>query len=160
VARRRPELETRFVGYGPLEGELRSLLHELGLGAEIRDGSAPGAITSALSDTHLLISPSRTASDGDAESLGLVNLEALASGIPVVTTRHGGIPEAVSPEAAAMVGEGDVAALASAVDDLLDKPSRWPAMGRAGRDHVSRHFDLRTQVAHVEAEYLALLQRS
>jgi colanic acid/amylovoran biosynthesis glycosyltransferase len=75
----------------------------------------------------------------------------------VVTTQHGGIPEAVSSQAAALVPEGDVTALAAAMSDLLATPGRWPAMGRAGRAHVSQNFDPASQVAEVEDLYLALL---
>jgi glycosyltransferase involved in cell wall biosynthesis len=158
VQEQRPDVQARFVGYGPLEAQLRRLLADLGLRAQIWDGASPDAIRRAFADTHLVLTPSRTAPDGDAESLGLVNLEAIASGIPVVTTQHGGIPEAVSSEAAALVPEGDVTALAAAISDLLATPGRWPAMGRAGRAHVSRNFDPASQVAEVEDLYVALLQ--
>jgi colanic acid/amylovoran biosynthesis glycosyltransferase len=158
VSRRWPAVKPRFVGYGPLEGELRRLVADLGLPAQIRDGSSPDAVASAFSETHMVITPSRTAPNGDAESLGLVNLEALASGVPVVTTRHGGVPEAVSSDAAVMVGEGDVKALAAAIEDLLAKPSCWPSMGRAGRAHVTRHFDLAARTDEIEREYFALLR--
>ncbi|HEY3844555.1 MAG TPA: glycosyltransferase [Acidimicrobiales bacterium] len=158
VQEQRPDVEARFVGYGPLEGQLRRLLADLGLRAQIWDGASPDAVVTAFADTHLVLTPSRTAPDGDAESLGLVNLEALASGIPVVTTQHGGIPEAVCSQAAALVPERDVIALAAAISDLLATPDRWPAMGRAGRAHVSQNFDPAARAAEVEDLYLALLQ--
>src|SRR5205085_5263446 len=86
IRRRRPEVEARFVGFGPLESQLRALLGDLDLPAQIWDGAAPDALLTAFDDTHLVVTPSRTAPDGDAETLGFVNLEAMASVIPVVTT--------------------------------------------------------------------------
>ncbi len=73
-------------------------------GAEILYGRAPGAVRRALEETDVLLTPSRTAADGDAETLGHLNLEAQAMGVPVVTTSHGAIPEAVSPAGGARAG--------------------------------------------------------
>lgn len=157
ATQRHPSLRCRFVGYGPAEKELRRELQRLGLEATIIDGSEPGAVRAALATTDLVVTPSRTADDGDAESLGLVNVEAQASGVPVLSTRHGGIPEAVAGDAGVLVPEGDVAALTAALTDLLDHPERWPAMGRAGRAHVQQRFDLAARVRDVETLYAALL---
>jgi len=155
-----PGLRCRFVGTGPLEGALRSLLAELQLDAELVDGSVPGAVHRALQETDLLLTASKVASDGDAETLGLVNLEAHACGVPVVTTASGGIPAAVSHEAAVLVPEGDVRALREALADLVAHPERWPAMGRAGRAHVVLHYELRSRVADLEELWRALASRS
>jgi glycosyltransferase involved in cell wall biosynthesis len=146
----------RFVGHGPMEDELRRVLSELGLEAELRDGSTRGALHQALAETDLLVTASKVASDGDAETLGLVNLEALAHGVPVVTTSSGGIPEAMDPSAAVLVPEGDVAALRAAVQDLLAHPERWPEMGRRGRDHVTRRYALADRVRELEEHWIAL----
>ena len=154
-----PGLRCRFVGAGPLEPALRSLLAELRLDAELVDGRVPGAVHRALQETDLLLTASKVAADGDAETLGLVNLEALASGVPVVTTASGGIPEAMSPAAAVLVPEGDVRALADALADLAGHPERWPAMGRAGRAHVVLRHELGSRVADLEEQWRALAAR-
>jgi glycosyltransferase involved in cell wall biosynthesis len=146
----------RFVGHGPLEQQLRDLLGELRLDAELVDGAEPGAVQQAIQQTDVLVTASKIAADGDAETLGLVNLEAQASGVPVVTTRSGGIPEAVSPDGAVLVPEGDVAAIHRAVKDLVAQPQRWAPMGRAGRDHVAQSYELGSRVADLEAQWLAL----
>jgi colanic acid/amylovoran biosynthesis glycosyltransferase len=150
-------LVCRFVGYGPQEAALRAELARLGLPADVRDGRQPDAVRSAFADTDLLLTPSKTADDGDAESLGLVNIEAQASGIPVVSTRHGGVPEAVSPAAGVLVDEGDVDALAAALRELAAAPERWAAMGVAGRAHAEGRFRLTDRVRDVEEEYADLL---
>lgn len=152
-----PDLMVRFVGHGPQEAELRSLLAVLALPAELLDGSRPGVVRAALADTDLLLTASRIASDGDAETLGLVNLEAHALGVPVVTTTSGGIPEAVSPAAAVLVPEGDVAAMARAVVGLARSPETWAARAAAGRAHVERHFDLRRRTDELEQLWLGLI---
>lgn len=152
-----PRLVVRFVGYGPLEGELRTLLEQVRLPAELIDGSRPGAVRAALATTDLLLTASRTAPDGDAETLGLVNLEAQACGVPVVTTASGGVPEAVSPAAVVLVPEGDIRSLAASLVQLAGTPESWPARGRAGRAHVEQRYDLRDRVHELEALWLDLL---
>lgn len=152
-------IAVRFVGHGPQEAELRHVLQEVGLDAELRDGSAPGAVRAALQDTDLLLTASKVAADGDAETLGLVNLEALASGVPLVTTTSGGIPEAIPPSAAVLVPEGDIESLRQAVGSLVAHPERWADMARAGRAHVEQHFSLPDRVAELEEQWVALAQR-
>lgn len=151
-------VRARFVGHGPLEADLRRLIAELGLDAEVVDGRSPGAVRAALAATDIAVTASRTSADGDAESLGIVNIEAQACGVPLVTTRHGGVPEAVSPDAAVLVDtDGDVVAgLADAVHALVVDPSRWPAMSRAGRAYVAAHFELGSRTADLEDLWRAL----
>ncbi|MCW2616479.1 MAG: glycosyl transferase family 1, partial [Frankiales bacterium] len=152
---RLPQLRFRFVGHGPLETALRERLAALRLDAELVDGSAPAAVRTALATTDLLLTASRVAGDGDAETLGLVNLEALACGVPVVTTASGGVPYAVG-DRARVVAEGSVRDLADALVDLAGDPARWQALGRAGRDHVVRGFELGARVADLEQQWAAL----
>ncbi len=156
LAAERPQVHVRFIGTGPLEARMREACASSGLDAEWVDGAPTGALRQALADTHLLLTPSRTAADGDAETLGLVNLEAQACGIPVVTTRHGGIPEAVAPDGAVLVDEGDRDAMLAALRGLVDAPHRWSALGRAGRRHVALEFELGARVADLEDQYRAL----
>jgi glycosyltransferase involved in cell wall biosynthesis len=157
VQQQRGGLVCRFVGYGPLEDELRAELDGLRLEATVVDGRAADAVRSALAATDIVVTPSRTADNGDAESLGLVNIEAQACGVPVLSTRHGGIPDAVSADAGMLVAEGDVPALSAALLDLVEHPERWPAMGRAGRAHVEQRFVLADRVRDVERLYAELL---
>ena len=153
VAGERP-VRARFVGLGELRPQVEEALRPLGDDAEVLDGSERSVVVRSLADADLLISPSRMGADGDAETLLVVNIEAQAAGIPVLTSDHGGIPSALGQGAAVVVPEGDQAALVAALADLLDHPERWPAMGRAGRAHVERHL---TQ--SVTGERTALLYR-
>lgn len=110
----------------------------------------------ALARAWVVVTPSRTAADGDSESLLLVNLEAQAVGRAVLTTRHGGIPSAVSEETAVLVDEGDSDALAAALVVLLDEPGRLRAMGAAGPAFAAR-FEAGLCAARVDALYAELL---
>ena len=108
---------------------------------------------------RVVVTPSRTAASGDAESLLLVNLEAQASGRPVVTTRHGGIPECVAEgESALVVPENDTDALAAALVRVLTDDALARALGAAG-PAVAARFDIADCAGRVDAVYDALLDR-
>jgi colanic acid/amylovoran biosynthesis glycosyltransferase len=153
-----PGLHALFVGFGPLEQDLRREVRDAGLSVEIRPGDQPGAVRAALAEADLLIMPSCTAPDGDAETLGLVAVEAQACGVPVVATRHGGLVDTVHPAAGLLVPERDVVGLAGALVTLASHPERWPAMARAGRRHVEARFALADRVAALEQLYLGLMK--
>ena len=94
---------------------------------------------------HVLVAPSVTAGDGDEEGIPVTIMEAMATGLPVLATEHGGIPELVGDGASGyLVPERDVEALAQRIGRLAAAPKGWAALGRAGRDAVERGFDART----------------
>ncbi len=154
----------RFVGFGDLEDALRRRLDELVAAshgrfcAEVVDGRPAGAVRAVLADTDVLLTASRITADGDAETLGLVNLEAQAMGVPVVAAASGGVPEAVSPHAGVLVETGDrpAQALAAGLLSVLQRPESWAELGRAGRRHVARGFELGARTADLEEQWLAL----
>jgi colanic acid/amylovoran biosynthesis glycosyltransferase len=70
-------------------------------------------------------------------------MEAMARGMPVISTRHSGIPELVEENVSGfLVPERDSEALADRLAYLIDHPERWPAMGRAGRARVEAEFNI------------------
>jgi colanic acid/amylovoran biosynthesis glycosyltransferase len=107
----------------------------------------------------LFVLPSQTAENGDSEALGIVFNEASACGIPVVSTRHGGIPEAVlHGETGLLVDERDDRALAEAMDQILGDPELGNKLGNRGREYVCDVFDLSKQTAKLEDIYETLLR--
>ena len=97
----------------------------------------------------VLAAPSLAARDGDAEGLPNVVVEAAASGIAVVATRHSGIPEAVEEgETGVLVPEHDIVALAHALVAALEGD-----FGQAARRLAEAKFDRRRQAARLEAIY-------
>jgi glycosyltransferase involved in cell wall biosynthesis len=157
-------IRARFAGFGDQETLLRQRLDELSaasggrLSAEVVDGRPGGAIRAVLADTDVLLTASTIAEDGDAETLGLVNLEAQAMGVPVVAAASGGVPEAVGAHSGVLVTTGANPArdLAAGLLDVLRRPQDWPQMGRAGRHHVASRFELGARTADLEELWLSL----
>lgn len=89
--------------------------------------------------------PSRTAPNGDEEGIPVVLMEALASAMPVISTRHSGIPELVRHgETGLLANEDDAADLAGCLRYALDNPGELEVMARAGRELVAREFNAAT----------------
>ncbi len=147
-----PGARLRILGYGPLETLARSIG-----GAEVVLAPDRETVREALTRARLVVSPSRTAGDDAVESLLMVNLEAQAAGRPVVTTRHGGIPEYVlEGETALVVPEGDPGALATALIAVLGDEDLARRLGGAGPAWAAR-FDLGVTAGAVDALYGELL---
>jgi colanic acid/amylovoran biosynthesis glycosyltransferase len=102
----------------------------------------------------VLLAPSVVARDGDRDSGLIVAKEAAACGVPVLATRHGGLPEIVDDGATGvLVAEGDWRALGDALSALLRDPARRAAWGAAGRLKMEREYDLRERVRALERIY-------
>lgn len=139
----RHDCELHVLGGGPLESELRALIEELGLSerAVLHGWCDRAMVLSWLERAHLFVLASVTASDGDREGQGIVIQEAQAAGLPVVTTRHNGIPDGVlEGESAVLVEEGDTEALSEGILSVLDRPDRWPTMGETGSAFVRARY--------------------
>jgi colanic acid/amylovoran biosynthesis glycosyltransferase len=102
--------------------------------------------------------PSVVAASGDAEGFGMVFIEAQAMGLPVVSTRSGGIPEAVeNRETGLLVKERDPRALAEAILALIESDELWQRFSVAGRKRVVEHFNLARQTERLEDVFEQLL---
>jgi glycosyltransferase involved in cell wall biosynthesis len=93
------------------------------------------------------------------EPFGIVVLEYLASGIPVVASNVGGIPEIVDDAVGILVPPGDAEALAGAIERLLDDPDARLRMGREGRRRVEERFTLSSHLDGLEALYRLILEQ-
>jgi glycosyltransferase involved in cell wall biosynthesis len=135
-------------GEGPLRPELEKLARTLGLRNVVafRGPVDSGAIPGLLREYDAFALPSRTARNGDTEGIPITILEAQAAGLPVVSTRHAGIPEGLPPTNHGLLArEGDVDDLADKLLTLAAQPERWGEIGLRGREWVLRHFSLRDE---------------
>lgn len=136
---------------------LEALVRELGLGASV-DFPPPlpySAWRKSLERYQVFFAPSLHGPDGDAEGGAPVALiDMSAQGIPVVASNHCDLPEVVPHDVGGLVfPEGDEAAAAAALLEVVSRPEDWPRWGRSGRAHVEANYDLFRQVAELERIY-------
>lgn len=148
-----------IIGGGPLMPDLVSLAAALGVGEAVtfhgwRDQSD---IVAILNRCHLFAAASVTAGDGDQDAPVNTLKEAMAMGLPVVASAHGGIPELVRDGVhGRLVPERDPQAIAAALAALIAEADRWPRIGAAGREAVAERYDMRRLNDTLSARYAAL----
>jgi glycosyltransferase involved in cell wall biosynthesis len=155
VARQRRDVRLVLIGTGPLMPQLVDQACALKLPNVIFMGTCDSStVRQQMNIASLLVSPSVTAASGDSEGLPIVVCEAQAIGLPVVGTRHAGIPEIVHHEETGfLVPERSVGELAQRISSLLADPERRGRMGAAARANVSLNFNLQIQTAKLEDLY-------
>lgn len=160
VAQLRVDYEYVIVGDGPLRTTLEALARALPLTGTIRfSGSLTSdEIAGLLQTTDIFLAPSVTAKDGDIEGVPVAIMEAMATGVPVVSTRHSGIPELVQDTVSGFLAEeGDVGVLAQRVSQLAGDASLRTQMGSAGRQIIARDYDVGRLTDRLVAYYEELL---
>ncbi|MEU4241857.1 glycosyltransferase [Actinoplanes sp. NPDC026619] len=143
-----------LIGEGPLLPAMIAYARELGVDAQFLGSRTPHEVLEVVTASRVFAAPSRTAADGDTEGLPTTIMEAAALGLPVVATRHSGIPEAVTDgETGLLSAEGDRPALAGNIARLLaDEPLR-EQLGSQARAYMQAKFDLVTQTRRLESLY-------
>jgi glycosyltransferase involved in cell wall biosynthesis len=145
-------LSATIVGDGPDRAAFEAQVRAQKLGERVRFVGAQPA-RQAFASGRLLVIPSR------AESLPYVVLEAAAAGVPLVTTRVGGIPEIFGPDAVELVAPGDPAALAQAIDRALRDPGAKRAVSERLQARVREIFSSDAMTDAVLAAYRAAMAR-
>ncbi len=161
VAKKRPSIKYVIVGEGSLRPELESLAAELGIaGRCVFKGALTGAeVRAQYGAASVFTLPSVTASNGDMEGQGLVIQEAQMCGLPVVTTRHNGIPDGlIDGETGFLVEERDVDALADRLLYLLENDEARKCMGKAGVAFVAGKYDIGPQTETLSGYYREILK--
>ncbi|MBS2138601.1 colanic acid biosynthesis glycosyltransferase WcaL [Escherichia coli] len=148
----------RILGIGPWERRLRTLIEQYQLEDVIEmPGFKPShEVKAMLDDADVFLLPSVTGADGDMEGIPVALMEAMAVGIPVVSTLHSGIPELVEADKSGwLVPENDARALAQrlAAFSQLDTDELAPVVKRA-REKVEHDFNQQV----INRELASLLQ--
>ncbi len=144
---------TRFVmvGEGPLQAPLQAELQRLGLGSRVQLVGHWEDMPSLYRELDLLVSSSHS------EAMPLAVMEAMASGLPVIATRVGGLPEIVQHATSGwLVAARDIEDIAARVRLMLDQPSLRQRMGAAARQDMVQRLDLRPSLDRVAALMQAL----
>ncbi len=158
--RKYPNATLTIAGEGPLLAELQKLARELNIERRV---SFTGFISQEqlrhiYYRTHIFVHPSQTGHDGNVEGIPNSMLEAMASGLPVFATDHGGIPEAVeNGVSGVLVRERDHEALANALLNATQDSDSLARIARNGAEVVRKNFDLQAQAQRLEEIYLRLI---
>ena len=145
---RRP-FRCEIIGEGPLEKELTRQVEDLGLQERVQlPGPKPQhEIRERLAAASIFVLPSMADPGGGMDNLPTVIMEAMASGLPVVSTMIGGIPEMViENETGFLVQPSDAVALADAIERVIDNRSLAQKLGKAGYERAKRLFSIEKNV--------------
>jgi N-acetyl-alpha-D-glucosaminyl L-malate synthase BshA len=152
AARARRPARLRLVGDGPAHDDVVALVRALELEADVELVGERGDLAALLAGAAAFLLPS------ESESFGLAALEALACGVPVVTSNVGGLPEVVADgEVGFLHDVGDVAAMAASLGRLLDDPALRARLGAAARARAETLFRVEPAVDRYEAIYRRVL---
>ena len=158
-----PRATLTIAGEGPMLEELKKLTGKLKIADRVAlPGFLPAEkLRELYYASHIFLHPSETGSDGNQEGIPNSMLEAMATGLPVFATDHGGIPEAIENGVSGiLVPERDFEALSKALRQAATDPDLLARLARKGADVVAQKFDQQNQVRRLEEIYLAMLGKS
>jgi glycosyltransferase involved in cell wall biosynthesis len=152
VLRSVPDFRLRIVGEGGERPRLEQLIRELRIENHVTLVGASDDVPAELRRAGFYVASSRK------EGVSLTLLEAMAVGLPIVTTNVGGNPEVVEDGVTGrLVPPGNPRELARAIVQMCDEQENWLAMGRAGRRRVEQHFDIIRMIDAYETLYREIL---
>ncbi|HJT81300.1 MAG TPA: glycosyltransferase [Chthoniobacterales bacterium] len=156
-----PNSRLTLAGDGPLLFELEDLAGQLNIADKVVfAGFLPqNQLRDLYYRAHIFVHPSQLGSDGNQEGVPNSMLEAMASGLPVFATNHGGIPEAIEHgRTGILVHERDHGALGRELIQAAQNPDRLMQLARAGSDSVAQNFEQQAQINKLEDLYLKLIR--
>jgi colanic acid/amylovoran biosynthesis glycosyltransferase len=152
LAERGKSFRCEIIGEGPLEHELRRQIDELGLQSNVvLTGAKPQThLRRSLAAANVFVLPSVIDPDGGMDNLPTVIMEAMATGLPVVSTNIGGIPEmVVENETGFLVPPGDASALADAIERVINDSSSAQRIGQFGYERAQALFSIEKNVCEL-----------
>ncbi|MFQ5835780.1 MAG: glycosyltransferase, partial [bacterium] len=138
-----------LIGDGKLRKKMENLVDSLNLSHSVQFlGMLPHEeVQREMEVSDVFLSPNLAARNGDREGIPNTIKEAMATGLPVVSTYHAGIPELViDKKTGFLVSEKDVDGLVDRLNYLIAHPELWEKLGSRGREVVEEKFNLSTQV--------------
>jgi colanic acid/amylovoran biosynthesis glycosyltransferase len=158
VCRTSPSTRLIVIGDGPLRKDLQAQAARLNVPTDFLGAQPPVEVRRWMSHAAVFCVPSLEAENGDSEGFGMVFAEAQAMGTPVVSFRHGGLPEAVADGVTGLlVPERDTAALAQAITRLLSDRNLWSMFSKRGVVRINTEFSLAKQTKLLEDIYQSVL---
>ncbi len=163
VVKHHPKTKYLICGTGPQEDKLREAIREQGLAGnvELLGWLSQDQLLDQYQRAHVFLHPSELTKESDQEGIPNSMLEAMATGLPVVATQHGGIPEAVtSGHDGLLVPEKSPAALAAALLQVMCDPALLAELSRNATASVRRSFEASAQIARMEDVYFEAIEQA
>lgn len=154
------KLEYTIVGDGLLRGHLQQMIERLGVQRQVKllGWKTHEEVQQLIAESHVLAAPSVTSDGGDQEGIPNVIKEAMACGLPVISTFHSGIPELViDGVTGCLVPERDAASLSDSLAYLIRHPEMCNDMGKAGRRQIEERFDIQRLNKQLEELCLSVM---
>ena len=152
LARQGYRFQCKIIGSGPMETTLRRQISNLELDdcVELIPPMSHRQLRDHCHQANVFALACEVQSDGDRDGIPNVVVEAMATALPVVSTRISGIPECVEHGVTGfLVPEQDPGAFADAMAELLRDPELAHRFGQAGRSKVEKHFDVSKNVSQI-----------
>ena len=149
VRQQLPDARLTMVGDGPARSQIERHAREFGDAVTLTGVVKHRAMPKIFRAADVLAMPSLTTRKW-AEQVGMVALQAMACGVPIVATQSGAIPEYVPANVGVPVPENDATALAEALIEMLRDTDRRAQYGRAARAYAIAHYDARKNIARAE----------
>lgn len=163
VVKTYPKAKYLICGTGPQEARLREEIAKHGLSAnvELLGWLSQEQLQAEYQRAHIFLHPSELTKDSDQEGIPNSMLEAMATGLPVVATQHGGIPEAVTHERdGLLVPEKNPAELARAILQVLGAPAMLADLSAEAARSVRANFEAGVQIAKMEDVYFEAIAKA
>lgn len=157
-----PGIRLRIAGDGKLRPTLEKQVERLHLDGIVKflGEVSHQAVVEEMEKAHLFALASTTDNIGNQEGIPNVLKEAMACGLPVLSTKHAGIPELVEDgKSGFLVPERDPVALAERLLHLVQHPEDWERFGTHGRETVEQFFNIDRQIENLERIYSLLLSK-
>lgn len=160
VQKRMPDMELVIIGDGPLRPALEAEAKQSLQRYSFLGFQPHNVVKQWMNRAKLFCVPSVAAANGDSEGFGMVFAEASAMGVPIVSFRSGGIPEAVLHGTSGLLAkERDHYELAECILTLLENEELWNQISEAGQQRVREQFNIEKQSRKLEEHYSLLIKK-
>ncbi len=154
------DLTLEIIGTGPLEKRLKKIVTQLKIDKYVKfcGALAHDLVLKKMHEADILLAPYVTAKNGDSEGIPNILKEALAAGLPCVSTRHAGVPEIIVDGVNGfLVNEKAVIMLSRKLEELIKTPDLAEKFAHKGRERAEKMFNITTQLPKLEKIYSKLI---
>ncbi len=156
---RRRDFACEIIGEGPLEAELWAQITSAGLEGQVRltGPQTQAQVALRLANATIFVLPCTREADGGMDNLPTVIMEAMAAGLPVISTPLAGVPEMVEPEVnGELVPERDPTAICAAMERLISDPARARRLGDRGRQVAREKFSIEASALQLQGIFASI----